>query len=144
MNVIGKEYGLMDEAKQAQLTTLFKALAHPGRIAILDILRNGEQCVCHIEAQLGYRQAYISQQLAVLREAGLIQDQREGWNIYYRVIRPEVYALVDVARTMVGLPIPCSPFDNPRVECPCPKCASQRSEHPVLMPTLKARNDDQR
>jgi DNA-binding transcriptional ArsR family regulator len=134
----------MDEANQEQLTTLFKALAHPGRIAILDILRNGEQCVCHIEAQLGYRQAYISQQLAVLREAELIQDQRDGWNIYYRVIRPEVYALVDVARTMVGLPIPRSPFDNPRVECPCPKCASQRGEHPLLMPSMKARNHDQR
>ena len=115
----------MDENKQEQLSTLFKALAHPGRIAILDVLRNGEQCVCHIEAHLGFRQAYISQQLAVLREAGLILDQRDGWNIYYRVIRPEVYALVDVARTMVGIPIPHSPFDRPRVECPCPKCTAE-------------------
>ncbi len=115
----------MDEQKQDQLTSLFKALAHPGRIAILDVLRNGEQCVCHIEAYLGYRQAYISQQLAVLREAGLIQDQRDGWNIYYRVVRPEVYALVDVARTMVGIPIPRSPLDAPRAACPCPKCTSE-------------------
>jgi ArsR family transcriptional regulator len=114
----------MDEQKQAQLTSLFKALAHPGRLAILDVLRTGEQCVCHIEAHLGYRQAYVSQQLAILREVGLIQDQREGTNIYYRVTRPEVYALVDVARTMVGIALPRSLFDNPRVECPCPKCAS--------------------
>ncbi len=114
----------MDENKQGQLSTLFKALAHPGRIAILDVLRNGEQCVCHIEAHLGFRQAYISQQLAVLREAGLIQDQRDGWNIYYRVIRPEVYALVDVARTMVGIQFAQPPFDRPRVECPCPKCTT--------------------
>ncbi len=118
----------MDENKQEQLSTLFKALAHPGRIAILDVLRNGEQCVCHIEAHLGYRQAYISQQLAVLREAGLIQDQRDGWNIYYRVIRPEVYALVDVARTMVGIPFPRPPFDGPRVECPCPKCSAETKQ----------------
>ncbi len=115
----------MDENKQEQLSVLFKALAHPGRIAILDVLRNGEQCVCHIEAHLGFRQAYISQQLAVLREAGLIQDQRDGWNIYYRVIRPEVYALVDVARTMVGIPFPQPPFDRARVECPCPKCITE-------------------
>ena len=118
----------MDENKQAQLATLFKALAHPGRIAILDVLRNGEQCVCHIEAYLGFRQAYISQQLAVLREAGLIQDQRDGWNIYYRVIRPEVYALVDVARTMVGIPFAPPPFDRPRVECPCPKCTTETKQ----------------
>ena len=114
----------MDDEKQTQLTALFKALAHPVRIAILDVLRNGEQCVCHMEAHLGYRQAYISQQLAVLREAGLIQDQRDGLNIYYRIVRPEVFALVDVARTMVGIPTPRSPFDTARAECPCPKCAS--------------------
>src|SRR5690349_5659041 len=100
----------MDEKKDDQLSGLFKALAHPARIAILDVLRNGEQCVCHIEVHLGYRQAYISQQIAVLREAGLIQDQRDGLNIYYRVIRPEVFALVDVARSMVGIPTPHSPF----------------------------------
>ncbi len=116
------------EDQQAQLSGLFKALTHPTRLAILDVLRNGEQCVCHIEAHLGFRQAYISQQLAVLREAGLIQDQRDGWNIYYRVIRPEVYALVDVARTMVGILFPQPPFDRPRVECPCPKCTSETKQ----------------
>ncbi len=112
----------MDENKPEQLSTLFKALAHPGRLAILDVLRNGEQCVCHIEAHLGFRQAYISQQLAVLREAGLIQDKREGWNVYYRVIRPEVFALIDVARTMVGLPFTQLPTVD--VDCPCPRCSS--------------------
>ncbi len=107
-----------------QPSELFKVLGHPGRLAILDILRNGEQCVCHIEAHLGYRQAYISQQIAILREAGLIQDHRDGLNIYYRVIHPEVYALIDVARTMVGVAIPRSPFDAPHAPCPCPKCAT--------------------
>lgn len=62
---------------------LLKALAHPTRIAILEILRAGEQCVCHIEAILGLRQAYISQQLMVLRRAGIITNRREGWNQYY-------------------------------------------------------------
>ena len=109
--------------KQEQLSSLFKALAHPARVAILDTLRTGEQCVCHIEACLGYRQAYISQQLAVLREAGLIQDHRDGLNIYYRIIRPEVFALIDVARTMVGIPLPRNPFTAQRAACPCPKCA---------------------
>src|SRR5512145_2562615 len=113
----------MEAEKQTQLTALFKALMHPARLAILDVLRNGEECVCHIEAQLGYRQAYISQQLAVLRDAGLIQDSRDGLNIYYRVIRPEVFALIDVARTMVGISLPQAPFPTPRAECPCPKCA---------------------
>ena len=89
--------------KQEQLSALFKALVHPARIAILDSLRSGEQCVCHLETHLGYRQAYISQQLAVLRTTGLIQDNRDGLNIYYRIIRPEVFALIDVARAMTGI-----------------------------------------
>jgi len=114
---------ITDEHQQEQLSSLFKALTHPARIAILDILRNGEQCVCHIETHLGYRQAYISQQLAVLREAALIQDNRDGLNIYYRIARPEVFALVDVARTMVGIPLPRTPLTTPRTVCPCPKCA---------------------
>ena len=54
---------------QAQL---LKVLTQSARLAILNILRDSEHCVCHMEAYLGYRQAYISQQLMVLREAGLI------------------------------------------------------------------------
>lgn len=77
---------------------LFKTLMHPARLEILDILRNGEACVCHMEAALGYRQAYISQQLSVLREAGLVQDRREGWNMYYRVVQPDVYNVIDAAQ----------------------------------------------
>ncbi|MEP7284835.1 MAG: metalloregulator ArsR/SmtB family transcription factor [Chloroflexota bacterium] len=114
-----------EEEKQEQLAQLFKALVHPARIAILDILRNGEQCVCHLEANLGYRQAYISQQLAVLREAGLIQDHRDGLNIYYRIVRPEVFALIDVGRAMVGMEISRSPLNAPQTACPCPRCATK-------------------
>jgi DNA-binding transcriptional ArsR family regulator len=81
---------------------LFKTLMHPARLEILDILRSGEACVCHMEAALGYRQAYISQQLSVLREAGLVQDRRDGWNMYYRVIQPHVYDVIDAAQSALG------------------------------------------
>jgi predicted transcriptional regulator len=50
-------------------TQLFQILSHPARLQILDILRAGEECVCHIQSLLGKRQAYVSQQLMVLREA---------------------------------------------------------------------------
>jgi len=107
---------------QAQI---FKALTHPARLAILEILRDGEHCVCHMEAHLGYRQAYISQQLAVLREAGLIQDRRDGWNIFYRVARPEVYQLIDVVAEMTGeRPAPAKTITG--TDCPCPQCAAKR------------------
>lgn len=102
---------------------LFKALMHPVRLAILEILRNGEECVCHLEAHLGYRQAYISQQLAVLRAAGLVQDRRDGWNIYYQVSRPEIYRLLDTAGEMLGVKPPLEFPRNLDQNCTCPKCS---------------------
>jgi DNA-binding transcriptional ArsR family regulator len=105
---------------------LFKALMHPVRLEILEILRDGEHCVCHIEAALGQRQAYISQQLSVLREAGLVQDRRDGWNVHYRVTQPQVFALLDVALTMVGgQPSKREVAHGAELaNCPCPRCAS--------------------
>ncbi|WP_299645121.1 helix-turn-helix transcriptional regulator [uncultured Chloroflexus sp.] len=104
--------------KQARL---FKALMHPVRIQILEILRNGEACVCHIEAILGLRQAYVSQQLAVLRRAGFISDRREGPNIYYRIIRHEVLDLLDMARALAGESESTLPLS---AGCSCPRCAT--------------------
>ncbi len=105
---------------------LFKALMHPARLEILEILRDGEHCVCHIEAALGYRQAYISQQLSVLRDVGLVQDRRDGWNVHYRVTKPQVFALLDVAITMVGgQPSKLKPAHGAELaNCPCPRCTS--------------------
>jgi DNA-binding transcriptional ArsR family regulator len=106
---------------QAQL---FKVLSHRSRVAILNILRDGEHCVCHIEAYLGYRQSYISQQLAILREARLIQDRRDGWNIYYRVVQPQIYDILDSASSIFGGEGGTSTPD-PHTKCPCPHCASK-------------------
>ncbi len=105
--------------EQAQI---FKVLTHPVRLAILDILRDGEHCVCHMEAHLGFRQAYISQQLSVLREAGIIQDRRDGWNIYYRVIDDRIYEVLDVVRRITGQSTPES--KKPKVSCTCPSCST--------------------
>ena len=103
---------------------LFKALNHPARLAILEVLREDEHCVCHLEACLGYRQAYISQQLSVLRDAGLVLDRRNGWNIYYRVVRPEIYNLVDEAVKLAEAE-PAAGVTRRKSgnkPCPCPKC----------------------
>ena len=81
---------------------LWKALSHPTRLVILDILRDGEQCVCHMEATLKLRQAYISQQLMVLKQAGLIESRRDGLNLYYRVVRPEIFSVLDLAISITG------------------------------------------
>lgn len=106
-----------------QQARLFKTLMHPMRIAILEALRHGEECVCHMEALLQVRQAYLSQQLAVLRKAGLIADRREGLNMFYRITQPMVLDLLDTARAMVGAgaTLPRTPI--PLDACRCPRCA---------------------
>ena len=114
----------MNETSTEQQARLFRALMHPARLAILEALHGGEQCVCHLEARLDYRQAYLSQQLAVLREAGLVRDHREGWNVYYLVAQPDVFSLLDTARAMVGgAPAPAT-LPTRLADCPCPKCAA--------------------
>jgi DNA-binding transcriptional ArsR family regulator len=100
---------------------LFKALMHPVRLQILDVLRGGEECVCHLEAHLGQRQAYVSQQLAILRKAGLVADRRDGSNIFYRIARPDVLTMLDTARAMAG--DDAAKASRPAVGCPCPRCA---------------------
>ncbi len=106
-----------------QETKLYKALMHPARLAILDLLREGEACVCHMEATFKYRQAYISQQLMVLRDAGLVEVRRDGLNIFYRVIRPEIFAVLDAMRTVTGIhPSAARPKQN---ACTCPNCVSE-------------------
>jgi DNA-binding transcriptional ArsR family regulator len=105
---------------QAQL---LKVLTHPARLAILEILRDGEHCVCHMEAHLGFRQAYISQQLSVLREAGLIQDRRDGWNIFYHVAEPRIYDVLKAVDQLLA-PEPVSKLERPDVTCSCPKCSA--------------------
>ncbi len=103
---------------------LLKAISHPIRLAVLEILRDGEQCVCHMEAILGQRQATISQQLMVLREAGLVEVRRDGLNMYYRVTKPRVFSVLDAAYAVTGKPKPHLPHKHGRSVCPCPKCNS--------------------
>ena len=111
---------------------LFKALMHPARLAILEVLRKGDACVCHIEAALGYRQAYLSQQLMVLREAGIVEDQREGWNIYYRVSKPDVFNVMDAAHQALG---ETKRLSVPAVipSCSCPHCTEDKTNTAVAM-----------
>ena len=112
-----------------QAAQLFKALAHPARLALLEVLRNSEECVCHMEAVLGFRQAYLSQQLAVLRETGILQDRREGWNIYYRIVREDVLDILNAIRSTLLEQTQPSNLGKPH-ECDCPKCKHKNSSVP--------------
>jgi ArsR family transcriptional regulator len=73
-----------------------KGLAHPTRLAILCLLREGEVCVCELEPVLDLRQANISQHLAILRRANLVTSRREGLRILYRVSDERVFEAIDL------------------------------------------------
>lgn len=112
-------------------SNLLKSIAHPTRLAILDILREGEQCVCHMEATLNLRQAYISQQLMTLKDAGLIEARRDGLNLYYRIIKPEIYNALDAFSAATGVVTKLPKHKHANAECPCPKC-SVKANKPLI------------
>jgi DNA-binding transcriptional ArsR family regulator len=105
---------------------LLKAMAHPVRLRILDILGQGEACVCHLTAVLKRRQPYVSQQLMTLREIGLVSDRRDGLMVYYSLADERVEALLALTREMLHdgdatfdvTPMPKAPVSG----CTCPKC----------------------
>jgi ArsR family transcriptional regulator, arsenate/arsenite/antimonite-responsive transcriptional repressor len=67
---------------------LFKALADETRLRILNLLVRGELCVCEIVSVLGIGQSKVSRHLACLRNAGLVDDHREGVWMHYSLARP--------------------------------------------------------
>lgn len=113
-----------------QQTQVFKALAHPVRLQILNLLRQEPECVCHLTTVLGLRQAYVSQHLAALRSAGLVVDQKDGLNVYYQVRDVRVFDVLDRVQALAGRGRSgargtVKPTPTPRqalTDCPCPKC----------------------
>lgn len=93
-----------------------KAMSHPARLRILDMLRGGEICVCHIENALSKRQAYVSQQLMVLRDAGLVSARKDGLLVYYRL------ADAQTARLLDALYGPPADHADALDGCACPAC----------------------
>jgi DNA-binding transcriptional ArsR family regulator len=76
----------------------FRALAHPTRIRMLEILVRGGRTVQELQEQLALDQPLVSQQLAVLRNQSIVSTQKEGLSVRYTVRDPLVGALLDVAR----------------------------------------------
>lgn len=84
----------------AHAATLFHALSDETRLAVLDMLREGEWCVCDLQDALDAAQSRLSFHLKVLREAGLVRDRKEGRWSYYR-IDPDTLAQVhDLVRRL--------------------------------------------
>jgi ArsR family transcriptional regulator len=83
--------------------SLFKALAHPARVRILEVLADGEQSVGALQPLVGIESSHLSQQLAVLRRAGVVVSRKDGASVIYAVKDPLVVELLAVARRFLLL-----------------------------------------
>ncbi len=79
--------------QRARAASLFHALSDETRLEILDMLREGERCVCDLQGALNAAQSRLSFHLRVLRDAGLVSDRKEGRWSYY-AIAPQALAEV--------------------------------------------------
>jgi ArsR family transcriptional regulator len=73
----------------------FKALGDPGRLALLSALQDGERMVSELAEATGRPQPNVSQHLASLARAGLVEGRREGTRVYYRIADPYVLRICD-------------------------------------------------
>ena len=76
----------------------FRTLGHPVRIRVLELLSRREHSVAEMLPQVNVEPSNLSQQLAVLRRAGLVTARREGSTVYYALTSPQVAELLAVAR----------------------------------------------
>jgi len=79
----------------------FKTLAHPARIRVLELLRDGERSVSELIPDVGLEASHLSQQLGVLRRANLVSGRKEGSTVFYSVNDPRVFQLLEVAKAIL-------------------------------------------
>lgn len=88
----------MNSVLRSYKASLFQALAHPTRIAILELLREGELSARAIQERLGIEQANVSQHLAVLRSRQIVANRKEGNQVFYSLRNPVLIEVLEIMR----------------------------------------------
>jgi ArsR family transcriptional regulator len=99
----------MDRSLEAALSTpvsevkaeLFKAIGHPARIRVLEVLSEGERSVSDMQPLVGIESSHLSQQLGILRRAGLVTTRKEGASVIYSLADPALAELLAVAKRLL-------------------------------------------
>jgi ArsR family transcriptional regulator len=79
----------------------FKTLAHPARIRVLELLREGDRSVGELIPEVGLEPSHLSQQLAVLRRANVVQSRKEGSTVVYSVTDARIFQLLELAKNIL-------------------------------------------
>jgi len=80
---------------------ILKALAQPTRLKIIELLQDGEHCVCEIYPAIAHEQSNTSRHLQMMLKSGILNQRKDGLKIYYSLRHPEVLEIVRLAETMV-------------------------------------------
>lgn len=80
---------------------LFKTLGHPARIRILEVLSDGPRSVSALQPDVGIESSHLSQQLAILRRAGVVESDRDGSLVIYAIADPQILDLLAVAKEIL-------------------------------------------
>lgn len=67
---------------------VMKAMAHPSRLLMIDELSRGERCVCELTELVGHDMSTVSKHLSLLKKAGIVEDDKRGLQVYYRLKVP--------------------------------------------------------
>lgn len=78
-----------------------KTLAQPMRLKILDVLKDGEKCVCKIYPAVGGEQSNISRHLTLMKKAGILNCRREGLMVFYSVRNPKVFEVLGLIKDLL-------------------------------------------
>ena len=84
----------MDKEVAEHVAEVMKAVAHPVRLQIIDLLETKEMCVGDIVKAVGGKQAITSQQLNMMRDKGVLCSRRDGAKVYYRIKNKDVIKLL--------------------------------------------------
>jgi DNA-binding transcriptional ArsR family regulator len=88
----------VQETLRTYKASLFQALSHPTRIAILEVLRDGEMSARTIQEKLGVEQANLSQHLAILRSREIVVNRKDGNQVFYSIRNPVLLEVLDIMR----------------------------------------------
>ncbi|MCU0851053.1 MAG: metalloregulator ArsR/SmtB family transcription factor [Candidatus Thermoplasmatota archaeon] len=82
---------------------VFKALADPTRLKILECIKEGEKCICEIIPYTKKSQPNVSQHLKILRTAGLIEERKEGTYLFVKVSTKQIYNVIESVKNLKNL-----------------------------------------
>ncbi len=81
---------------------VLKAIAQPTRLRIIELLRDGEHCVCEIFPAIGHEQSNTSRHLQVMLKSGILMQRKEGLKIFYSLRHPEVLEILRLAELVAS------------------------------------------